>query len=481
MSSREPSVAHVVALGEGGARTRSVEIRLQARPAPAGAGEGAIIALGIGDPALFAEAYADAWRAGQCPLVLNPLLPFSTMRALAQTAGATSFAFEADGKVDHEIFAADARARAPGRGHLLCTSGTMSAGGSPKLYLFDESAPPGNARAHLSSIGVDVERGEPEHILLPMPITHSFGVVAGLHAAAVTSARLHAFTSTPDPRSILAAAEAHAITTLYLTPTLVRLLLRALARGRAVDLPALARISVGSAPMTRGELLQLARRFPKVPVYFTYGLTELGPRVSTFAGGTGETPSPLLLDDADGAVPIGRPIDGVRWKVTSDEADGRLAVSSPYGALGRWLHGALSPLSGDETGFFVTEDVVAPLDSGDMGLRGRADGAIICGGLNIYPEDVERIVHDVRGVAAACLVGRASALYGEVAVLLFEAEPLADPVELEREILRRVSAALPPTHVPKELVLVRALPRTSMGKVARREAAVLARPVQDAS
>jgi long-chain acyl-CoA synthetase len=43
----------------------------------------------------------------------------------------------------------------------------------------------------------------------------------------------------------------------------------------------LRRVTVGSAAMSAAELLALRALFPDAELYFTYGQTELGPRVST--------------------------------------------------------------------------------------------------------------------------------------------------------------------------------------------------------
>jgi acyl-CoA synthetase (AMP-forming)/AMP-acid ligase II len=138
-----------------------------------------------------------------------------------------------------------------------------------------------------------------------MPIWHSFGVVAGLLAAAACDGELHAFESTPDPLTMMRVIAARAISTLYLNPTLARLLLRAAKRRALPALPSLRRVSIGSASMTREELRAMMATFPAAEFYFSYGLTEMGPRVSTFAAGTDSSPHPLLLESPTRSVPVG--------------------------------------------------------------------------------------------------------------------------------------------------------------------------------
>jgi acyl-CoA synthetase (AMP-forming)/AMP-acid ligase II len=212
------------------------------------------VPVSAADPAALAAEYSRVVREGGCPLVLPALLGEEQRRRVARAA---------EGEL-------------PGPGHLVGTSGTTAAGGEPKLFFFARDAAVGNARAHVASLGM----GEGERVLLPMPLGHSFGLVAAGLGCALTGARLFAFAATPDPATLLAAVVEREVTTLYLTPPLARLLLRH-ARRRGAVTPSLRRISVGSAGMARAELAELAARFSPAEVYFTYGLTELGPRVST--------------------------------------------------------------------------------------------------------------------------------------------------------------------------------------------------------
>ena len=396
-------------------------------PAP-GSGAWRAVPVSSAEPAALAKAYTDALRRGDCPLILSPHL----------TAGARA------------AVAAAASGSLPGPGHLLCTSGTTSA--APKVYFVSHEASLGNARAHLRSLGMDAD----ETILLPMSMSHSFGLVAAGLGSALLGARLLAFRSTPDPATLLATAAAERATTIYLIPPLLRLLLRRLRRRAAPALPALRRVSVGSAPVTRAELHELAEHFPGARVSFTYGLTELGPRVST------HVPADAAGDESgDDPAPIGQPIDGVELEV---RPPGELYVRSRWAAAGRWREGQLEPIAGDD-GFVATGDAARRAGEA-IHLGGRLDGVIVMGGGNVYPEDIERVADGVDGVAASCAVGRPSPVYGEVPILVVELVPGADEPAVSRALLDRLRAVLPASHVPVE-TRVASLPRTAAGKVAR--------------
>jgi len=412
------------------------------------------IAISVADPALLAEAYFHALGTGNCPLLVNPLLPLERRRLLARKAGA--LALIADGS-QVELLEADGPGL-PAVGHLLSTSGTT--GEHPRIFFFDERVARENARAHLFSLGA----GGGERALLPMSMSHGFGLVAGALGCAGSGSALFAFRATPDPASLLAALQAHGITLAYLTPPLARMLLRRCRRHAPPPLPDLRRVSIGSATISRGELRELMAFFPGVRFFFTYGLTELGPRVTTFAAGTDEEPAAALGVEPNRSVPVGLPLAGVGIEVRDTDATGAgaLFVRSPFASAGRWDAGRLAPFEG---GAVATHDAARLLADGTLEVLGRTDGTVVMGGSNIYPGDVEGVADAVDGIAASCLVGRPSPVYGEVPVLVCE---VAGDAEAALGALRqRLSRELPATSMPVEIRVVPSLPRTALGKVQR--------------
>jgi acyl-CoA synthetase (AMP-forming)/AMP-acid ligase II len=300
-----------------------------------------------------------------------------------------------------------------------------------------------------------------------MPLSHSFGLVAGLFAASELDATLYAFTSTPDPSTLLTVLEREKIELLYLTPPLLRMLLKR-ARGRALGaLPHLSIVSVGSAALSRAELRGMLRCFPGAQCFYTYGLTELGPRVSTFAAGSDAAPHPALELEPTRPAPLGEPLDGVTLELRDRALDGvgELFVTSPYAATGRLRNGKVEPL-GAELGF-ATRDAARNAPDGQLELLGRMDGTIVRGGTNVYPANVERVAGQVNGVRGSCLVARASVLYGQVPVLVIDLEGDAEAGQVKRELTEAFAEILAPTDMPVEVLVVSNLPRTALGKVQR--------------
>ena len=77
-------------------------------------------------------------------------------------------------------------------------------------------------------------------------------------------------------------------------------------------------------------------------------------------------------------------------------------------------------------GWLHTGDVGRLDEDGYLVLVDRAKDMIIRGGENIYPREIEAVVHQLPQIAEAAVVGRANAVYGEEPVLFVSLHPRHD-------------------------------------------------------
>jgi acyl-CoA synthetase (AMP-forming)/AMP-acid ligase II len=93
----------------------------------------------------------------------------------------------------------------------------------------------------------------------------------------------------------------------------------------------------------------------------------------------------------------------------------------------------------------------------------------ISGGENVYPAEVESVLHEHAAVADAAVVGVPDERWGEagVAFVVLEEGASASPEELRAWC----AAHLARFKVPREVRFVDALPRSGMGKVLKDELA----------
>jgi O-succinylbenzoic acid--CoA ligase len=169
-------------------------------------------------------------------------------------------------------------------------------------------------------------------------------------------------------------------------------------------------------------------------VIATYGLTETG----------------------SGVVYEGRPLDDVEISIGSD---GEILVKSPTNM--RAYRDGTSSIDGD--GWLHTGDVGSFVD-GVLSVDGRLDDLIKTGGEKVWPEAVERVVSRARPEVEICVVGIDDAEWGQRVVLV-----TTDPDLALADVRAAVAAELPAFHAPKSLVRVQEFPRTSIGKIRRRE------------
>jgi O-succinylbenzoic acid--CoA ligase len=153
------------------------------------------------------------------------------------------------------------------------------------------------------------------------------------------------------------------------------------------------------------------------------------------------------------------PLDGVELRVV----DGEVQVRAPM--LLRAYRDGTDPRTAD--GWFPTGDGGAwDGEAGRLRVFGRRDEVVVTGGEKVWPTAVERVLDRLPGVREVAVVGRPDPEWGQrVVALVVPADPAAPPLlDDVREAVRR---ELPAYAAPREVRLLRSLPRTASGKVAR--------------
>lgn len=309
---------------------------------------------------------------------------------------------------------------------LLRTSGSTGEPRAIPLSRGNHGASAAAAEAHLSLTAED-------RWLACLPFHHVGGLAIFVRSATT------GFPVVPvwpfDPEAVMRAAAHHGVTAVSLVPTMLSRLLDA-----GWDPPdSLRLVLLGGAPCP--PLLLQTALDRGVPVAPTYGMTETSSQVAT-----------LLPGDVAGHFgSAGRALPGVDLRAGED---GRIAVRGP-------MVSASAPTT---DGWLVTNDL-GLVNDGYLTVLGRADEAIVTGGEKVIPRTVEEVLLEDPAVAEAAVVGVPDPEWGERVIAAVTVRPgAAADAEALRELVRE---RLAPHMVPKDVVVVDALPRTGPDKLDR--------------
>ena len=134
--------------------------------------------------------------------------------------------------------------------------------------------------------------------------------------------------------------------------------------------------------------------------------------------------------------------------------------------IGYWNdpEGTAAALAG---GWLHTGDIARADEEGYLYLVDRKKDLIISGGQNVYPTEVERVLHELPGIAQVAVVGAADPVYGERVVAFIV---VADGLELTSDdVIAHCRAALASYKKPSQVVFVDDLPKTITGKIKKQD------------
>ncbi len=225
-------------------------------------------------------------------------------------------------------------------------------------------------------------------------------------------------------------------------------------RFAEADLSSLRLAVVGGAPMPVPLLDVWAAR--GVDIVQGYGLTEAAPNV-------------LCLPPEDARRKsgwAGKPYPYVECDLT---AEGELLVRGPNVFPGYWRN-AEATAAAFRDGWLLTGDVAERDEEGNYRIRGRVKEMVVSGGENIYPAEIEAVLHAHPAVGDAAVVGVPDDRWGEVcAAFVVLAAPVSQD-ELRQHCLEHLARF----KVPKSFHVVDELPRNSVGKIVKSELKVVA-------
>jgi long-chain acyl-CoA synthetase len=228
-----------------------------------------------------------------------------------------------------------------------------------------------------------------------------------------------------------------------------------------VDVSALRTCISGGAALPV-EIIHGFERHFGCTVLEAYGLSETSPAVSFCRPDRPRKPGSVGTPVRDVEV---RLLDADGQEVATGEV-GELVVRGPNVMKGYWDRPEETAAAIPD-GWFRTGDMARRDEDGDLYIVDRKKDLIIRGGYNVYPREIEEVLHEHPAVALAAVVGVPDDKLGEevAAVVVLRPGAQAAPEELQKFVKERVAAY----KYPRRLWLAESLPTGPTGKILKRE------------
>jgi long-chain acyl-CoA synthetase len=403
------------------------------------------VAIEVPNTPDYVAAYFGALRLGAIAVPLNVLLARPEIEQRLEASTPAMFVDQPLPSAGEKLAeVAERGAHEPAA--LLFTSGTT---GLPKGAILTHGGIRSAARFGVEAL----QLGHEDVVLGVAPFPHVLGqqvlVSAFLVGAAV--AVMQRF----DAVDALATMTATGTTVLPGVPTMCIALCQA--ARTAGSLPPLRAAHIGGASVP----IDVAREFEEAfgaGVYEGYGLTEMSGLATAVSVGRARKLGSVGRPSAETAIRVATPDElGV----------GEVQFRGPSVIPGFWNDREATAEAIGEDGWLSTGDLGYLDEDGDLFLVERKKDMIIRGGYNVYPREVEEVLHAHPDVLEAAVVGVPHAALGEevAAVVIVRPGAAVTADELQTWAKERVAAYKYPRHV----VLADDLPKGPTGKILKRE------------
>jgi acyl-CoA synthetase (AMP-forming)/AMP-acid ligase II len=405
------------------------------------------IAIVSANRAEYMAAFLGAMRAGFVPVPVNIKLPPASVEYIIRDSDAKLVL--SDG-FDSLLSPGPFTAVRPGPRQAAMFLYTSGSTGKPKGVVLSHES-------HLWALAI--RRRPPStarhRVLVAAPLYHMNGLSTS-HAALAqhdSVVLLPRFT----PASYIDAIGRYRCTAISAVPPMMAMMLRERELIRRTDLSSVTVIRMGSAPVSAALYDSLRSLFPHAQIDNVFGTTESGP-IMFGPHPEGLTPPRRSVGCAHPQVHL-RLVDGAN--IAANE--GVLHIKCPalmngYHKLPEATRKIMTP-----DGYYITGDVFSRDAQGFYFFLGRADDMFVCGGENIYPSEVEKMLERHPAIQQACVVPVADEIKGQKPAAFVVLKP--DAAVGEREIKDYSLANAPPYQHPRRVWFLKELPLTGTNKI----------------
>jgi long-chain acyl-CoA synthetase len=271
------------------------------------------------------------------------------------------------------------------------------------------------------------------------------------------------------PTEIIAMIREFRVTHGFFVPTVIQMLLEVPGVAE-MDLTSLNRIFYGAAPIGEAVLRRAIAVFG-CGFSHVYGMTETAGTVVT-----------LAPEDHDPGGPLGHRLrscglpmpwnelaifDPATGQVTPRGDVGEIRIRSKVNMLGYWNKPDETAKTITSDGWLCTGDAAWQDADGYVYIHDRFKDMIVSGGENIYPTEIENVLYDHPGVAAAAVIGVPHERFGETPRAFVV--PREGAILTESDLIAFTREHLAHYKCPTSIAFVTALPQNASGKILKKD------------
>ncbi len=336
---------------------------------------------------------------------------------------------------------------------LLYTSGTT---GNPKGVMLSHK----NIYTNYLGFKQIINFNEHDTFIGCLPLHHTYAMTVNLYGALLTGSRLHLFIQF-DPRKIVEAFLTEPNIIFAAVSPMLMMAARFAPDSAAANNNLRFAIS-GGGPLP-DEVYYAFKKKYNHEILQGYGLTETSPVVAY------NRPESIKVGT------IGPPLPGVEVQVRDEQGVilgvnqiGELCVRGDLVMKGYYKNEAATNAAFYEEGWLRTGDMASIDEDGYLKIAGRLKDIILCGGENIYPQEIEDTLAKHPAVIESAVVAKPNILRQEVPhAFVLLAEQARDDVN--ESVLRKFCREhLGEYKIPDSFTFVDQMPRTAKGTIEKK-------------
>ena len=225
---------------------------------------------------------------------------------------------------------------------------------------------------------------------------------------------------------------------------------------KALDFSAL-KITISGGTALTSSAVNMWKETTGCSISEGYGLSETSPVVCF------NTPGQERIGT------VGKPVADTEVQLWDEDdqivEEGQIVVRGPQVMAGYWNMPEETAKAISKDGFFKTGDVGVRLEDGTIKIVDRLKDMIIVSGFNVYPNEIEDVLSQHEAILEAAVIGEPDDKTGEKVCAYITVKSQVS----ESDIKAHCKVLLTPYKIPKKIVFMQELPKSSVGKLLRRE------------